>query len=174
MRSEEWINRVVAILVENRYLSLGTSDRRGPWVAPLAYVINGLPFELVFYSSTESRHAIAINENKNVAFSIFNSTLGSDEADGVQGDGVVREVSEHELPLLVPLYFERSFADIQIRKNWERPWKEFRGNNPLRFYAIKPLHIYLPFLTDERTDSRIEVDLDPEFMRRLREGVDNA
>jgi hypothetical protein len=151
--------RVRRILLGNRYLTLAICDQWGPWAIPLAYTITR-DFEFVFYSSINSRHGLVFNINDQVGFAIFDSSLPSDDADGLQGQGIVSEVPESLVADVAANYFLNSFPDPEIRRNWVRSESDFTGDGPLRFYLIKPKSIFLPTLTEDRIDSRIEVSLD--------------
>src|SRR4051794_17733140 len=84
------------ILCSNRYLAMATTDGTNPWVAALAYVVEG-SHDLLFYSATAARHSVHIASNPKVAISIFDSRASSDDADGLQVLAHVAEVAPDEL-----------------------------------------------------------------------------
>ena len=61
---------VRALLHRNRVLVLATTDGDRPWIAPLEYMM-GDDLDLIFFSSTESRHVGHLEANGNVAVTVF-------------------------------------------------------------------------------------------------------
>jgi uncharacterized protein YhbP (UPF0306 family) len=58
------------LLHRNRVLVLATTNGDRPWIVPLEYMMAG-DLDLVFFSSTESRHAGHLETNGNVAVTVF-------------------------------------------------------------------------------------------------------
>lgn len=153
------------VILVNRYLTMATADADGSsWASPLAYVVDGSG-DLVYYSATDSRHSRDIAVRPVVACAIFDSSRPSDEADGVQLVGEVSEVGELELPVVMRLYFERSFPDAVVRARWLRPISDFMGDSPQRFYRIRITEAYRPDPSSAKIDRR--VGLDVETLRSL-------
>ena len=61
---------VRAVLHRNSVLVLATTIGDKPWVAPLEYLM-GEGFDMIFFSSAESRHARHLEVNSNVAVTVF-------------------------------------------------------------------------------------------------------
>ena len=153
------LEATINMLKSNRYLTMATTDGTRPWAAPLAYVTD-INLDLYYYSATASRHQTDILHNPVVALAIFNSTLSSDDVDGLQLVGRVTELQESELPDVISLYFRESFPDPEVRKRWERPVADFLAPTPQRFYKIELLAVYKLDLDETAVDKRITIDLD--------------
>lgn len=152
--------RAASIITENRFLSLGTSDANGPWIAPINFVV-GPGNYLYFYSATESRHSHALETNERVAVAIFDSRATSDDVDGMQCSGICSEVAERDIDAVHAHYFAVNFSDPEEREWWLRPSEEFTGNGLWRFYRLSLQEIFvidLDSIEQERVDKRISVD----------------
>ena len=88
---------VEAILRENRYLTLATTDGAAPWAAPLAYVVDD-DLALYVVSATTSRHARDIAANPRVSVAVFDSHQPPLTGRGVQIDGLAHHWSDDENP----------------------------------------------------------------------------
>lgn len=147
-------------ILANRYLTMATADADGsPWAAPLAYVVDDSG-DLVYYSAMDAHHSRDIAARPVVACAIFDSSRLSDEADGVQLVGEVSEVGESELPVVMRLYFERSFPDAMVRARWSRPVSDFAGDSPQRFYRICITEAYRPDPSSAKVDRRVQLDVE--------------
>jgi uncharacterized protein YhbP (UPF0306 family) len=146
----------VAIIRANRYLTLATGLDESVWAAPLAYVVDE-NLRFYWYSALEARHSQHIASNPSVAAAIFNSTVSSESADGVQLEGVAALVPAEDLDQIMDLYRTKSFPDLKIRSQWQRPRSDFERNAAQRFYCLKPSRIYKLDLTSTLIDRRIEV-----------------
>lgn len=60
------------IIKSNNYLSLSTCNNNIPWIAPVAYIYDE-EYNFYFVSPIESLHSKYIENNKEVAVSIFDS-----------------------------------------------------------------------------------------------------
>lgn len=156
---ENPIEKTRKIIAENKYLTLATGCENDIWIAGLAYAVDK-EYHFFFYSAKNSRHAMHIEKNPNVAFSIYNSTLPTEEVDGLQFSGTVSEVSLFELPHVISLYYEQSFPDEVVRQAWRQPLEAFKGLAIKRFYKIVPTHVYKIDLSIIEVDLRFEVDLE--------------
>lgn len=158
------VDEARAIIRNNRYFSLATSNGGQPWVAPIAYSVDEA-YNFYYYSAMNSIHSQHIRANPLVAVAIFDSTAPSDTADGLQIAGHVTEVSAERLPQIMDLYFKQSFPDETARARWLRPPEDFVGNATQRFYRFTPTQIFKPDPTSLKVDVRIPVDLDE--LRRI-------
>ena len=92
---------VRALLHRNRVLVLATTDGDRPWVAPLEYMM-GDDLDLIFFSSTESRHVGHLEANGNVAVTVFDHiqpkiTDGSDvDLKGLQMECIATRLSPEQ------------------------------------------------------------------------------
>lgn len=158
MNMKELVVRVRKVIFENRYLTMATSDGKTVWIAPLAYYVEP-DYSFVYFTSKSSRHQKHIEKKSIVACSIYNSSLSSDEVDGIQFTGKVTLVSGAELPTVLAKYFMQSFPIEEVRKKWLRPVSDFKFFSVQRFYRIKPLDMYTIDTTSVKVDKRVEVDL---------------
>ena len=150
--------KALSIIRSNRYMTLATSANGETWAAPLAYVLDDR-FRFIWYSATAARHSQHIKSNPNSAIAIFDSTLCSNDADGVQISGIAGEISEGELPEIMELYFKASFPDPEERAKWERPVSDFTGSAPQRFYCFQPVHSWKLDTENTSVDQRVEFQL---------------
>lgn len=157
-KMRELAKRVRNVIRDNRYLTMATSDGTSVWIAPLAYMVEP-NYTFVYYSSKQALHSQHIAKNPVVACSIYNSSLSSDDVDGIQFAAKVSQVPNSELPTIVPRYFTQSFPLEMIRKRWLRPIDNFRGAKIQRFYRIEPLNMFTIDL-ESAVDKRVEVDLE--------------
>lgn len=147
------------IIYSNNYLSLATSDKQGkPWIAPLYYAYDK-DFNFYFISASESLHMKHIQENENVAATIFDSNASVGEGDGVQLEGTAHRLGIMELPHALYVYFKRRFPG-----EWERikhgylPTK-YLGESFFVFVKITPKKVYTLDLSVKEYDKRVEVNL---------------
>jgi uncharacterized protein YhbP (UPF0306 family) len=156
--SKTFAERARGIILTNRYLTMATTDGHNAWAAPLAYVTENT-FGLLYYSALEARHTRSISSNATVACAIYDSTASSDDVDGVQLLGQVRELDKDELEHAVPYYFERSFLDPAVRQRWQRPIEDFFQPAPQRFYRITLTQLFVIDFDSPKIDRRVEVPL---------------
>ncbi|MCK9932546.1 hypothetical protein MXD62_36320 [Frankia sp. Mgl5] len=150
--------RAASVIRSNRYLTMATAEAHHPWAAPLAYVL--LPdASLVFYSARSAKHVRAGLISGEVAGALFNSTLPSDDVDGVQFLGSLFEVADSELALVMPAYFEGSFPDPEVRARWNRPESDFYKESPQGFYKIILTEVFVPDPTSTQIDLRQSVEI---------------
>ena len=154
----ELITRVRNVILDNRYLTMATCNGHSVWIAPLAYLVEP-NYCFVYYSGKNSRHQEHVAKNPIVACSIYNSSLPSNDADGIQFTGKVSEVKAIELPNIMPKYLIQLFPMEEIRKNWYRPITDFKGFAVQRFYRIEPQDMFTLDFASSKVDKRVEVDL---------------
>lgn len=146
------------LLRANRYLTLATAGRSGPWASPLAFTVEP-DFSLVFYSAVESIHCKNLSKDDRVSGAIFDSTSGSDDADGLQFSGRGAEVREKDIDGVMQRYFEMSFPDSSVRQRWLRPREDFLGKAPQRFYRISISDLFKLDPNSSKVDRRLELDV---------------
>ncbi len=132
------------IIRDNRYLTLATANKKGEaWASPLAYAYDEKENLFYFYSARTSRHCLNIAENSKASACIFNSTLPSSCADGLQFDATVQAVVPERLEKTMDFYFRASFPDAKERAEWIRPIEDFSSKAPQAFYQIKPINMFI-------------------------------
>lgn len=146
------------IFRRNRYLTLATCAGEAPWAAPLAYTVDP-DFTLVFYTALEARHTQHFLKNPLVAGAIFDSTLSSDDADGLQFSGTCAEVFPETLQETMKRYFEASFPDQNVREKWLRPVADFRPPAPQRFFRIMLRELGKIDPASQKVDRRLSLNI---------------
>lgn len=167
MNTDKNLEKTYNIITSNNYLCLSTSAADGkPWSAPLYYAYDS---ELLFYffSAKDSLHARHIRDNSLVAFSIFNSSLPPEDADGVQIEATARQVHLLELPHVISTYYRRRFPDEKERSQHEHVPMDFRGISLRRFFRLSPIHVYTLDPNFSQVDQRVEVPI-PNLVEALK------
>lgn len=117
---------------EHRYLTLSTADAHGtPWATPVWFAPDG--DGLLWASRPTRRHSVNIAARPEVAFVMFDSTVASDEARAVYGEGVAGLVPENELGRAVPVFSVRAVAHGM--PSWAP--EALTGDAPLRLYRVR-------------------------------------
>lgn len=135
-----------AVIEENRYLALATTDGTEPWVATIEYVYDAGTF--YFFSTVSSRHARHIEQNEMVAVAIWSrdqpeySPTGSRTLNGVQFSGDALRIAETDYPAPVGAAIEAL----------EPPMP------PYAAFALEPHRVYVPVI-EEGLNRRVEVEL---------------
>lgn len=147
------------IIAANRYLALATCTGEDPWVAPLAYAVDK-DYTFYYYSASNSRHSQHIKHNRQVAFTIYDSSLPSDKVDGLQVAAIASEIAVTELPHVIEMYYRQVFTDELIRAAWRQPLEAFKGIALKRFYKLEPKKVFKLNLAETGVDVRVEVPLE--------------
>ncbi|MCK2243992.1 MULTISPECIES: pyridoxamine 5'-phosphate oxidase family protein [unclassified Crossiella] len=153
----EATDRAISILRENRYVTLATVDAAGPWAAALAFA-PAAPGYLYFASQNDSRHGLAIAGDARVAGVIYNSTITSDEADGVQFSGTATAIEDDDQQIL--LFLKRT-GDLLIDP-LEEEFAFFKQAEGLTLYRITVEAAYVldqKRYLEEAVDAREEVNV---------------
>lgn len=100
------VDRALAVLSTNEYMTLATCDSDGPWAAGIAHVV-APPSEILFFSYSDSRHVKAIRADERVAGAIFDSRAATEDVESIQFAG--RAVIEED-PNWIRTLFERIAA----------------------------------------------------------------
>lgn len=148
MTNEELVKIAKAIVKSNIYLTLGTSDGKISWTAPLFYAVSD-NFTFYFISQMDSLHTRHILRNPNVSFSIFDSHQKEGTGNGVQGSGKVYLLPENELDEAFKWYHTTFVPMVK---------ESFTGNAPYRFFKLVTDHFYT-LDPEAPTDKRVEVNL---------------
>lgn len=136
------------IIQENCYLTLGTTDGKAPWVAPVYYGVDE-KFNFYFISQMNTLHIRHAMKNNSVAFAIFDSHQKEGTGNGVQGSGRVDLLPEDELKEAFKWY-HTTFVEMKP--------ESFTASAPYRFFKIIPNHFYV-LDPDAKVDKRVEVFL---------------
>jgi uncharacterized protein YhbP (UPF0306 family) len=156
------VTKTRQIIASNRYLSLATGYSNDVWVAPVAYAVDA-DYNFYFCSAIDTRHVQHLQSNSRVAFTIFDSTLSSDDADGVQVLALASKVPVTDLVRVMELYWKQSFPDPQVRARWELSVEHFLGKlrnlQQLAFFQLSPIEIYKLDTTNPEAARRILINL---------------
>lgn len=87
------VDRAAAVLRDNSYFVLATTDSTGPWAAALAYTLKA-PDRLYFVSSRASRHARSIEATGTVAGVIYDSRAETADVESIQFSGSAVQVMD--------------------------------------------------------------------------------
>jgi len=143
------INRKAKDIIDsNIYLSLATTDKEKPWIAPLYYCKDGR-YNFYFISQPSSVHIKHLDHSNEVAFAIFDSHQPEGQGNGVQGYGKV-ELLEGDAITEGLKYYSTSFIDLKA--------ESLQSPSPYRLYKMTPDKVYI-LDSEADVDKRIEVFL---------------
>jgi len=92
---EEMKYEMVDYLSRRRFLTLATSDKKGvPFIHPIAYVNKGQ--NVYFSTDKQTRKVKNIQENPNVAYTVYDDTEHFDEIRFIQVEGIASIVDDDE------------------------------------------------------------------------------
>lgn len=147
------------IIDSNQYMTLATCKDNIPWVAPVFFATDKNR-NFYFLSGKETRHILEIENNPNVALSIYDSREIPENIDGVYIEGVASQVSLKELPKAINLLYKKRFPDPRELKQHLHTVEDFLGGKPRRFFKIAPNHIYkLDLDNTSEVDRKVEIDI---------------
>jgi uncharacterized protein YhbP (UPF0306 family) len=155
-------NRLARKIAEkNQYLSLATVDsNNNPWISPVCYTLDESG-NFYFVSLPGSHHSVNIKNNKNVAFSIFDSHQKWGLGIGLQIEGNIKLLSIKESMPICKLYIKRKYPypniDLRIAQKFIK--KLFKTKKIYRFYKLTSKTVWMNNPYSE-LDERIEVKLD--------------
>ena len=151
--------RAKELILGSNYLTLATSDANDTWVAPLGYACDE-NFIFYFISEHQSRHALHIAANPNVAFAIYDSTLLPQDANGLQVSAHAGVVATEEIPHAISVVYHKFGRDLlEFRfPNWQDP-TSYLDLSKFRIYKLTPTHFYMLDPEIEKSDKRIEIKL---------------
>ncbi len=136
-----------AIIDENTYMTVATSDGARPWAAPVQFCADD-DLNLYFVSLPTSRHATHIADNPTVLVTIFDSQQPPFTSRGVQIDGTASAYSENDNP----------FARIQ---GLDMPLDLQELLPGYRAFRVEPQAFFVPraHLEGVTRDERLEVKM---------------
>ncbi len=146
------------ILKDNIYMTLATADKdNNPWVSPMFY---GYDDNFIFYwiSPWDCLHSKLIEENPQVALTIFNTQEKAGEGNAVYFRGKAKVLKDFsELKRAIKQIYSRSAS---VKK---RVPEDFLGDMPRRVYKAIPDKIWVlrppEDVKGHRMDYRVEVEL---------------
>lgn len=144
--------RAKTIIGGNRYMTLATSDKRGPWAAPVAYVTDEYG-DFYWASRHDARHSRSIELQGLAAIAVFNSTAHHENVDGIQAEGHAAEVAATDLNHVFGLYVARYAMYAAL------PREQLTGAGRFRLYRFSPQEMYLLDPDSSEGDQRVPVDL---------------
>lgn len=111
------IEIVKTIIHSNLFMTLATAANDVPWSCPLFFAADK-DLNLYFTSFNDSLHVKHIEQNPNVAVSIFDSHAipGTGTTQAVYISGMCRRVQGEELPYAISVVYDRRFPDPKERK----------------------------------------------------------
>ena len=145
------------IVTKNQYMVLGTAEKEGSWVSPVAYAFDK-HFNFYFVSIPTSRHSINITKNKNVSVSIYDSRQKWGYGVGLQAEGTVSKCKLTEIPKVATLYFDRKYPYGSVTGAFVTAFKNLLKNKTYFFYKFVPTKTWINN-PNEPTDVRAEVQI---------------
>ncbi|MBI4182059.1 MAG: pyridoxamine 5'-phosphate oxidase family protein [Candidatus Aenigmarchaeota archaeon] len=142
-----------AILRDQRYCTLATTDGKRPWAAPLFFA--AAPGKLYFISPIASRHARDLAGNPRVAVAIFDSAQQEGAGTGLQIEGSCALVPAKDMQAALACI---SAKRVSLGKDPLPPGLPLHGEQRLFCVAIE--HVYMPdeaAWAREKIDRRVEV-----------------
>ncbi|QXC62220.1 pyridoxamine 5'-phosphate oxidase family protein [Aquihabitans sp. G128] len=95
------------IVAANRYLTLSTADADGrPWVTPVYFTPED-DHRYLWVSSPTARHSRNIEARREVAFAIFDSTVGIGHGEAVYVDATAALVADDEVDAVTATFTAR-------------------------------------------------------------------
>jgi uncharacterized protein YhbP (UPF0306 family) len=104
------IEHALGLLQDNHYVVLATADAEGnPWATPVWFASDGID-RLYWVSGPGSRHSMLIEQRPEVALTVFDSTVASNEAAAFYATGTAALVPETDLANALGVFNQRSLA----------------------------------------------------------------
>lgn len=156
MNQRELTKKAKGIIEKILYITIATVDKDGlPWNTPVYSAYDG---RYVFYwtSSPKARHSINIDNNPNVAFVIYDSTVPEGTGVGVYIKAKASVVKgKSEIEKACKILYPR-------KKKPVRPAEDFMGGSPMRIYKAMPQRFWVNEdvkIKGRIVDARVEVFL---------------
>lgn len=145
--SEDHQAIVRAIIAENQYMTVATTDGDTPWLAPVQFCVDEA-LNFYFVSLPTSRHAVHIDQNPRVGLAIFDSRQPPFTGRGLQVEGMASIFSEQENPFA-------TIGGLDMPRNLQELVPGYRA------YQVEPEHFYVPraHLEGVLRDERVEVEM---------------
>ncbi len=144
------------IVTQNEYLTLATIDENGkPWTCILAYAFDE-SYTFYFVSLPTANHSQHIKNNPSVSFTIFDSHQDFGKGTGLQGIGVVVEITQEEFQQVQTVYFSRQYPYGNIHNEFMDGLKKLLDSREYRFYKLTPTKVWINDPSAD-TDRRVEV-----------------
>ncbi len=136
------------VINSNKYLSLATTDRSKPWIAPVFYCKDG-EYNFYFISQPDSLHIQHLKYTNEVAFAIFDSHQEEGQGNGVQGSAKVELLEGDQIQEGLK-YYSTSFIEMTV--------ESLKAPSPYRLYKMVPKKTFI-LDAEADVDKRIEVFL---------------
>ncbi|MFF4096485.1 pyridoxamine 5'-phosphate oxidase family protein [Streptomyces sp. NPDC001834] len=163
-RTQRLVTRSNLLIEQARFMTLATVGPDGAWASTVNFVPLRGPLRLLWYSLRAARHSVNIEADGRLSASLFMTGIDNELGlDGAQFTGTARAVGSDELTALSQWYYERNFADPQVREQWRLDRAEYEGHGPRRFYVVDVDAWWLFDLEgwlEDKNDRRIAVPLD--------------
>ena len=145
--TDDYQSLVRAIINENHYMTIATTDGRHPWLAPVQFCSDDA-LNFYFVSLPGSRHARHIAHNPEVGIAIFDSGQKPFTGRGIQVEGLASLYSDSENP-----FATIGGSDMPSNLSDVAPgYVAFR---------VEPRHFYVPrgYLEGGLGDERVEIKM---------------
>lgn len=136
------------IVQENMYMTIATITRKNtPWITPVFFAYNN-NLDLYWYSPKDSLHSRNIEENEEVAITIFNSTATGNDIKALYIKAKAKELATRDeiKEGLIPYAMKMAKTQLlnpQSIPSFLKKIRDFRGKSPLRMYKAIPYEISL-------------------------------
>lgn len=147
MKQADLNKKAKKMIKDNIYLTLGTTDGKIVWTAPLYYCIDD-KYNFYYISQMDSLHTKHILKNHKVAFSIFDSHEPEGEGNGVQASGKAYLLKTDKEIKEALKYYSTTYIDCKPEM--------FTGKAPYRLFKIIPERFYI-LNPEAEVDERVEV-----------------
>lgn len=105
--------KIMEILKQTHLMSLGVSDKNGPWVADVIFIYDD-DLNIYWMSDPEARHSKAILLNNKIAGSITHSTKSKESNLGIQFEGNAEKLEGIQFKLLIKHLAKRGYPKPDI------------------------------------------------------------
>ena len=154
------IVKTARMLGDNLFGCMASSAQNIPWVSPLPFAV-APNLDIIFLSGKDTLHSRQIRENRNCAFTVYDSNGDADHPDWVKISGECFEVPTNLLDAALNVYYPRRYPDAHQRAEAAQPAEFFTGENRhMRVYRLRPEQIYtMDMIAGELDDNRrVRVD----------------
>ena len=131
-------NTAKIIIKEVVYLTLATADKNGkPWCTPVFTAYND-NYEFFWASGIETRHSLNIDENPDIAATIYDSSVPEGEGQAVYMEGVAEQLN--------PDNNQEGLKLLRARCNKAEeyyPLDAYQNETPVRIYKFTPKNFYV-------------------------------
>lgn len=152
------VDKARKIIATNHLMILVTSRGKFPYIAPSIYVVDE-EYNFYFNARIGRIHAENIKSNKKAAAAIFDSTLSSKEADGIQMAAIVTHLNEGDEQRVIDLIYCQLNPTDKMRMRLRSRQDDFTGKTMRRFLKLIPNEIYKLDNSITHIDRRIQINI---------------